>query len=117
MINRAWALARIVAVSALAAAPGFAAPAGNIRTIDGTAFWDGDPGPINPGSFWTSGQYKYDPNGYLERNARDPDQMHLMTLYGAHSGRENCVFRRRVAVTTWDFNHPYLRVCRHPGAN
>ena len=86
---------------------------GAVRTIQGQAFWDGDPGPISE-PYWTQGQYKYDPNGYLERNARDPDQFHLMTVIGDHAGKPNCVFRRRVTVSTWDFQHPILRVCRAP---
>ena|SRR5208282_5066600 len=96
--------------AALAAAP--SARAQNIRVVNGTAFWDVDPGPIDPGPYWTSGLYKYDPNGYMERNPRDPDQIHEMTVYAAHSGKENCVFRKRVVHSNWDFQHLYLRVCR-----
>jgi hypothetical protein len=108
-------VARAVGVVALlgvvlATAP--AAQAQHIRTVNGTSFWDVDPGPIDPGPYWTSGQYKYDPNGYLERNWRDPDQYHEMTLYADHAGKENCVFRKRVVISSWDFEHPYLRVCR-----
>lgn len=89
------------------------AEAQKVKYANGTAYWDGDPGPIDD-TFWTSGQYKYDPNGYMERNYRDPDSYHLMTIYADHAGKENCVFRRRVVVSTWDFNHPIVRVCRKP---
>lgn len=98
----------VLAAAALAIAP---AQAQQQRSLQGESFWEGDPGPITD-SYWTSGQYKYDPNGYMERNWRDPDQMHLMTVIGDHAGKTNCVFRRRVTITTWDFNHPILRVCR-----
>ena len=116
MKNRVWivktCLVGAVALCGAALASSPAAWAQNIKTVNGTPYWDVDPGPIDPGAYWTSGLYKYDPNGYLERNWRDPDQVHDMTVYANHSGKANCVFRKRVAVSTWDFNHPYLRVCR-----
>jgi hypothetical protein len=62
------------------------AQAQKMRYANGAAYWDVDPGPIDPGSYWTSGQYKYDPNGYIERNWRDPDQVHEMTAYADHAG-------------------------------
>jgi hypothetical protein len=95
-------------------APGLlaAAPSTQMRVVNGQPYWDVDPGPIDPGAYWTSGQYKYDPDGYLERNARDPDQFHLMTVYADHAGKANCVFRQRLVQSDWDFRHPYLRVCR-----
>ncbi len=102
----------LAGVSALSTLPVLAS---NIRTAQGERYWSGDPGPIDPGSYWTSGQYKYDPNGYLERNRFDSDQNRLMTVYAEHSGKERCVFRARVVVSNWDFNHPYLRVCRPDG--
>jgi hypothetical protein len=37
-----------------------------------------------------------------------------MTVYADHAGKQNCVFRKRVTISTWDFQHPYLRVCRTP---
>ncbi|MGO9429617.1 hypothetical protein [Rhodoblastus sp.] len=116
MQNRAWfvKISLVGAYALMAASLASPAQAQNIKTANGTAYWDKDPGPIDPGSYWTSGQYKYDPNGYMERNWRDPDQFHLMTLYADHAGKQNCVFRRRVVVSTWDFQHPYLRVCRRP---
>jgi hypothetical protein len=112
MKNRAWFLKMLLVGAAVTLA--WPAQAQNVRYANGTAYWDVDPGPINPGSYWTSGQYKYDPNGYMERNWRDPDQFHEMTVYADHAGKQNCVFRKRVTVTTWDFEHPYLRVCRKP---
>jgi hypothetical protein len=107
----------IIAVSLLilSALPSLAGVAGSVKTAQGESYWSGDPGPIDPGSYWTSGQYKYDPNGYMERNRFDSDQNRLMTVYAEHSGRARCVFRARVVVSNWDFNHPYLRVCRPEG--
>lgn len=102
--------ATLATILVLAAVP---AVASNIRTLQGTSFWEGDPGPISD-SYWVSGLYKYDPNGYMERNPRDPDQLHLMTLYGDHAGKANCVFRRRVVISSWDYQHPHVRVCRRP---
>jgi hypothetical protein len=88
------------------------AGAGNIRVAGGQSYWEGPPGPITD-PYWTSGQYKYDPNGYMERSRWDPEY-HSMTVIGPHSGTENCVFRRRVQITSWDYQHPILRVCRAP---
>ncbi|WP_374545922.1 hypothetical protein [Rhodoblastus sp.] len=90
-----------------------AAAGDNVRVLQGESFWEGDPGPVSD-PYWTQGQYKYDPNGYLLRNWRDADQFHLMTVIGPHSGKDNCVFRRRVTVSDWEFRHPFLRVCRTP---
>jgi hypothetical protein len=90
-----------------------AGAADNVRTLQGESFWEGDPGPVTD-PYWTQGQYKYDPNGYLLRNWRDADQLHLMTVIGPHSGKENCVFRRRVTVSSWESRHPFIRVCRTP---
>jgi hypothetical protein len=106
----AAALSLALLAGVLAAPP--AARAAQMRVVSGQAYWDVDPGHIDPGSFWTSGQYKYDPNGYLERNARDPDQYHEMTVYADHAGKGRCVFRQRVANSDWEYRHPYLRVCR-----
>jgi hypothetical protein len=104
----AWPL---VVALALATLPALAQE--RVRVLQGTAFWEGDPGPISD-SYWVSGLYKYDPNGYMERNPRDSDQFHLMTLFGDHAGKANCVFRRRVVISSWDFQHPHVRVCRTP---
>ena len=100
----------LVVFLGLVAAPALAI---EIKTAQGERYWDGDPGPITD-TYWTSVQYKYDPNGYLERNWRDPDQLHEMTVYADHAGKQNCVFRKRVTISTWDFQHPDLRVCRTP---
>ncbi|HUO54940.1 MAG TPA: hypothetical protein VMU18_09375 [Rhodoblastus sp.] len=85
---------------------------GQMRTAEGQAYWEGDPGPVTD-PYWTQGQYKYDPNGYLERNWRDPEY-HPMTVIGEHSGKANCVFRQRVQITAFDYYHPIVRVCRTP---
>lgn len=102
--------AGLAAALVLAALP---AAAQKMRVLQGEAFYEGDPGPISD-SYWVSGQYKYDPNGYLERNWREPDQNRSMTVYGDHAGRANCVFRTRVMNSSWDFQHPHIRVCRVP---
>ena len=99
----------------VAASPSYgsgAASAENIRTAGGQSYWEGPPGPVTD-PYWTSGQYKYDPYGYMERSRWDPEY-HPMTVIGPHSGKENCVFRRRVQITSWDYQHPILRVCRKP---
>jgi hypothetical protein len=103
------ALALSVVAPALAGDDG-----GKMRSVQGVLYWDGDPGTIYD-PYWTNGQYKYDPDGYLLRNWRDPDQYHLMTAIGNHDGgKQNCVFRRRVVNSTWEFEHPILRICRKP---
>ena len=116
MKNRAW-LGKMLSVGASALATATLASTAQAQIIkysnSGTAYWDGDPGPITD-TFWTSGQYKYDPDGYMERNYRDTDTYHEMTVYADHAGKANCVFRKRVVVSNWEFNHPILRVCRKP---
>ncbi|MCI4677466.1 hypothetical protein K9U39_18375 [Rhodoblastus acidophilus] len=108
---RAFSFACMAALGAGLALSGLeAAHAANIKVAGGQAYWEGDPGPVND-PYWTSGQYKYDPYGYMERNRWDPEY-HPMTVIGPHSGAENCVFRRRVQISNWDYNHPILRVCR-----
>jgi hypothetical protein len=92
--------------------PAAQAQAQNMKIAQGQAYWDEDPGPVYD-SYWVSGQYKYDPNGYLERSWRDPE-LHLMTVLANHAGKTNCVFRKRVQISDWDFYHPILRVCRTP---
>jgi hypothetical protein len=99
----------------LSALPSLPVVAGGLKTAQGESYWDSDPGPIDPGTYWTSGQYKYDPNGYMERNRWEPDQNRLMTVYAEHSGKPRCVFRKRVVISNWDFQHAYLRVCRPEG--
>jgi hypothetical protein len=103
----------VAALGAALALTALPAVAQQVRVLQGTAFWEGDPGPVGD-PYWTQGQYKYDPNGYLLRNRFDVDQVHLMTLYGEHSGKANCVFRKLVVNTAWEFEHPFVRVCRRP---
>ena len=116
MKSPTWYAKTLLAGAAALTVAALASPARaqKMRYANGTAYWDVDPGKIDPGSYWTSGLYKYDPNGYLERNWRDADQVHEMTVYADHAGKENCVFRKRVIITSWDFQHAYLRVCRKP---
>ncbi len=97
----------LIAFIAMIAVPALAA---NMKIAQGERYWDGDPGPISD-TFWTSGQYKYDPNGYMERYVRQDDLNRLMTVYAAHSGGGRCVFRKRVVISAWDSQHPILRVC------
>jgi hypothetical protein len=85
---------------------------GDSRTVNGVTFYRGDPGPVTD-PYWTAGQYKYDPNGNMTVTRWDAG-IHLMTVYGDHSGAANCVFRRRVTVDDWDWRHPFVRVCRRP---
>jgi hypothetical protein len=105
-----------VGTMALAASLAWCGPAAaggdNIRTAGGQSYWEGPPGPVTD-PYWTSGQYKYDPNGYMLRSRWDPEY-HPMTVIGPHAGNENCVFRRRVQISDWDYRHPFLRVCRAP---
>ncbi len=89
------------------------ADGGRTKTVNGVSYWDVDPGPIDPGTFWTSGQFKYDPNGYMDLNRWDLG-VQVNTVYADHAGKSNCVFRKRVINTDWDSRHPYLRVCRRP---
>ena len=107
-LRRAWMLAPIVLAATACAAS--AAP-GDVRTVGGVPFFRGDPGPIDPGTFWTSGQYKYDPDGYMDINRWDSG-VHVNTVYGQHTGAPNCVFRARVVIDDWDRRHPYVRICR-----
>ncbi len=89
-----------------------AAGSGTIKVAGGQSYWEGPPGPITD-PYWTSGQYKYDPNGYMERSRWDLEYR-PMTVIGPHAGNENCVFRRRVQISSWDYQHPILRICRKP---
>lgn len=110
---RMWVFANMAALAvAFLLSGATTAGAQSMRVAGGQAYWEGDPGPINE-PYWTQGQYKYDPNGYLERGWRDPEY-HPMTVIGEHSGKANCVFRKRVVISTWEFQHPILRVCRTP---
>lgn len=97
------------AVIALAAsAP---AQAQSMRTINGQAFWRGDPGPVAPGAFWDGGEYKYDPHHYLGYWSSDPAD-YVDVVYADHAGKERCVWRKRVVNSDWEHMHPYLKVCR-----
>ena len=100
-----------LAVTGALAGSALALP-GNIRTVNGVSFYEGDPGPVTD-TFWTSGQYKYDPHGYMDINRWDTG-IHVNTVYAAHTGGANCVFRKRVITDDWDSRHPHVRVCRHP---
>lgn len=91
------------------ASPAWAAGA---RVVQGQAFWDEDPGPVSD-PFWTSGLYRVDPDGNMNRVWRDP-MPNTPTVIGAHEGKANCVFRRRVIVSASDQLHPILRLCRKP---
>jgi len=82
-----------------------------IRTVQGQAFWTGDPGPASPGTFYQSGQGQFDPHHYLSYYGEDP-QDYKMVVYANHSGSARCVFRKRVVNTNWEYRHPYLMVCR-----
>ena len=79
--------------------------------VDGQAYWSGDPGPIDPGAYWTSGQRYADPHHYMSWYGKDP-QDYTMTVYAPHAGASRCVWRARVINTYWEFAHPYIRVCR-----
>lgn len=94
----------------LASACAASAGSGEVRSVGGVAFFRGDPGPIDPGPYWTSGQYKYDPDGNMDFNRGS----HPNTVFGEHTGAANCVFRTRVVIDDWDRRHPYVRVCRRP---
>lgn len=82
-----------------------------MRAVDGQAYWEGDPGPVAPGPYWTGGQHEYDRHHYNSYYGDDP-QGFTMTVYAQHAGKARCVWRRRVINTGWEFRHPYLRVCR-----
>jgi hypothetical protein len=112
-MNMKEGVAALFSLLALFWAPGAGAAPGAVRTVSGESYYDVDPGPIDPGTFWTSGQYRYDPDGNMERTRWDPSPRNF-TVYAGHSGRSNCVFRKRVVITDWDQRHPFLRVCRRP---
>jgi hypothetical protein len=89
-----------------------AAPAAaGIRTVQGQTFWTGDPGPVDPGNFYSSGQAQADPHHYLSYYGGDP-QDYKMVIYAEHTGAARCVWRKRVVNSNWEFRHPYLMVCR-----
>jgi hypothetical protein len=110
------ALVRFAAASAAAIAVAvFTAPcaqAQSTRVVNGQVYWTGDPGPVEPGSFWNGGQYRYDPHHYLSYYGTDP-QDYREVVYADHAGSARCVWRKRVVNTDWELRHPYLRVCRN----
>ncbi len=81
-------------------------------TILGQTFWTGDPGATDPGSFFDSGQYRFDPNDYLSYEAEEQNQDFRDVVYAPHPGHARCVIRKRVVNTEWEHEHPYLLVCR-----
>ncbi len=101
--------AAVLAIAAFAAAP--SAKAQSVRHAGGQAYWSGNPGPVDPGAFWDSGEYKYDPNHYLSDWSRDQAD-YSDVVYAPHRGPARCVWRKRVVNSEWEFQHPYLRVCR-----
>jgi len=84
----------------------------DVRTVQGQTFWTGNPGAIDPGSFFASGQYRFDPNNYLSYEAEEDNQDYRDVVYADHPGRARCVIRKRVINSEWEFEHPYLMVCR-----
>jgi hypothetical protein len=107
-----WSGFATVAVAAAAVSLVTLSPAmaQHVRYAQGQAYWSGDPGPIDPGSFWEGGQYKYDPNHYLSYYGREPQDF-LPVVYARHSGPRGCVWRKRVVNSNWEFHHPYIKVC------
>jgi hypothetical protein len=112
MSNRFSFLGAAFLASALlsGALPATAQP-GGIRIVNGQAYWEGDPGPVQPDSYWTGDAYKYDPHNYNGRYNREPG-IYDETVYADHEGKERCVWRKRVINSNWEFQHPFLRVCR-----
>ena len=108
-LKRMTALSAVLAAGALMAAP--AAQAQSMRTVNGQAFWRGDPGPVAPGAYWVGGEYRYDPAHFQSYWGADP-QDYTDVVYAEHSGATRCVWRKRVINSNWEFRHPYLRVCR-----
>jgi hypothetical protein len=112
-VKRRLNIPRTVVLLAIAA---FVAPsvagAQSMRIVNGQAYWRGDPGPIDPGAFWTGGEFQYDPQHYLGSRGSDAAN-YLDVVYADHAGKERCVWRKRVVNSNWDFQHPYLRVCRN----
>jgi hypothetical protein len=109
ILQIAAASAAVLAVAAFAPPP---AKAQSMRTVDGQAFWRGDPGPIDPGTFWSGGEYQHDPHHYLD-NSRTSPAAYSDVVYAEHSGKERCVWRKRVVNSGWEHQHPYLMVCRN----
>ena len=87
-------------------------PPDHVVTIQGQSFWTGDPGIADPGTFFDSGQYRFDPNNYLSYEAEEDNQDFRDVVFAPHPGRARCVLRKRVINSEWEFEHPYLMVCR-----
>ncbi|MDI9848608.1 hypothetical protein QM467_11135 [Rhodoblastus sp. 17X3] len=109
ILTAAAASAAALAVASFAATQ--AVQAQSMRTVDGQTYWRGDPGPIDPGSFWDGGQNKYDRHHYSGSYTTSPG-MFTDVVYASHSGSARCVWRQRVVNSNWEFHHPYLQVCR-----
>jgi len=103
--------ASVAAITLAALATVAPARAQSMRTVDGQAFWRGDPGSIDPGPFWDGGEHRYDPNHYLGYWSSDPSD-YVDVVYADHSGSARCVFRKRVVNSNYEYMHPYLKVCR-----
>ncbi len=67
------------AFASFAAVPASAA----MRIIDGQAYWSGDPGPVDPGAYWTSGQRYADPHHYMSWYGKDPQDYEMTALFAA----------------------------------
>lgn len=109
-MNRPSSLAPIAAVALGVALIAPTASQAAMRMVDGQAYWTGDPGAVDGGAFYDSGQAASDPHHYLSWYGEDP-QDYRMTVHARHAGPTGCVLRQRVLITDWDFRHPYLRVC------
>jgi hypothetical protein len=83
----------------------------SMRTVNGQSYWEMDPGPVAVDPHFAGNADKYDPHDYLDRINRDP-QLFDQTLYAEHQGSERCVWRKRVVNSTYEYEHPYVRVCR-----
>lgn len=102
------------AIAAVAATASFIAlspaTAQSMRNAQGQSYWSGDPGPVDPGTFWDSGQNRYDPQHYLSYYGSDP-QDYRMVVNAPHRGAARCVLRKRIVNSNWEFHHPYIMVC------
>lgn len=103
-------LAKSAAVAAALSLAMLHPAAAGMKTVDGQAYWTGDPGPVDPGAFYQGGQYRSDPHHYLSWYGEDP-QDYKMVVHAPHSGDNRCVWRKRVVNTSWEFHHPYIMVC------
>jgi len=103
-------LAKSAAVAAALSLVMLHPAAAGMKTVDGQAYWTGDPGPVDPGAFYEGGQYRADPHHYLSWYGEDP-QDYKMVVHAPHSGDSRCVWRKRVVNTSWEFRHPYIMVC------